>query len=830
MPSGGKAEALRELCGIRGSCTAGDTGGGPSLVGEHRRSHGGGAGGRALAVPRNTVGSLFLSPQPMRPQYHATMRLSSSAGLSVLLLTCCQATDAGLPPTEVSGLPWSAAPADRSAWRVRQAVERGEPDQALKQVHELLAREPDHVDGQRLRQDLMRTRGRRGLLLLEAREAVRERPQDGLAHYLLARVTDDPKAKLQGFRDAARLTRGEVWPWLGLSHTLRASDSQRALEIYRDLYAASSQHPLVGVAYASALRGAERWDEAALVYQAMRADRRVPGVGDLGLAQVALSRDDRATAWAALLEALRARPFDAGVKTLLNGWLETTATPDQGRQVLDVLRENGDRMRWFGRGSGARVLSGLLRQGGQLQAARALLERQLAERATPQLRRDYRRLLLALGDVDAFAAQLKAHIPLHVVDVEANQLRGRWLQLLRGPFYDGEAMADQGRTQRLLTSLRDCGLLVEVELLCEVARQRFPEQDKLWAERQDEVRRELAFEAGLRRLLYRGYQSRDTADLRVVLERVRDLSQRVLGTDVVGEPPRFSVPLVGEMLDPFEGDLAAHLARYNRHLVLGRRSDGTAEGLLVTRLSVLELPAQERLELPGRCYEVVGIDRNVKALGGVLGSDLAGVALLNHFLIDYDAVVDWANGLLNRRKIARRDDLALLDDAIPPSAGPDGIGLAPLDVSWRLTLASPTADEDLEPAVLAMIRDHERRHLVDSFHYMPIESNLLRGAGLLFEFGLSPSAIEAEMERRAELAALALSPHTELVLAHIVDFFGDPPLPSPHHRGFTELLEQMHAQLLELGVAPEQAVPSRWHELDMAKVREAAGRLLAELP
>src|SRR5690606_11204171 len=110
------------------------------------------------------------------------------------------------------------------------------------------------------------------------------------------------------------------------------------------------------------------------------------------------------------------------------------------------------------------------------------------------------------------------------------------------------------------------------------------------------------------------------------------------------------------------------------------------------------------------------------------------------------------------------------------------------------------------------------------------ESNLLRGAGLLFQFGLSPASIEAEMERRAELAALALSPHTELVLAHIVDFYGDPPLSSPHHRGFSELLQQVHEQLLRQGIAPAQAVPSQWHTLDMAQIREAASTLLAELP
>ena len=107
--------------------------------------------------------------------------------------------------------------------------------------------------------------------------------------------------------------------------------------------------------------------------------------------------------------------------------------------------------------------------------------------------------------------------------------------------------------------MRDVGLLSEVELLCEQAISRFPSSAELWIERQDEVRREMAFEAGLRRLLYQGYQSRDTANLASVVESIRELSQRVLGKDVVGSAPQFSVPLVGEMLDPFTGGLAQHL-------------------------------------------------------------------------------------------------------------------------------------------------------------------------------------------------------------------------------------------------------------------------------
>lgn len=751
------------------------------------------------------------------------MRLSLS--LLAVLLASCQTIDPGLPPARVTALPWGDAPADRLSWSARQAVERGEPEKALLQLDSILAEQPRHVDAHRLRQDLLRQRGRRGRLLIEASKRVHDRPNDGLAHYLLARITDEPRAKLEGFQKAAQLRPDAVWPWLGLAHTMRRVDPARSLEIYQRLYAASDQHPLVGVAYASALREGKRWDDAAQVYRAMRTDPLMPGVGELGLAQVALAGDDRPAAWAALLEALRLRAFDPGVQALVHGWLETSASPDQAQQVVDILREDGERLRAFGSGAGTAVLAGLLRKQGQPQAARALLERQLAKRPTPALRRMLRRLLLSLGEVDAFLAQVVEQIPLHVVDVEANQVRGRWLQLLRGPWHDGLALADPDRTADLLAALRNVGFLVEVELLCETALRHFPDRREQWLALQNEARRELAFEAGLRRLLYQGYETHDTENLAVVVERIRKLSRRVLGVDVVGEPPQFSVPMVGEMLDPFVGDLATHLAGYNRHLVLGRRSGGTAEGLLVTRLMVAELPAQPGQELLGRCYEVIGIDRDVQALGGMLGSDLAGVALLNHFLIDHDAVVDWALGLAERRDIANNDKLALLRDPVPA-----GVGMAPLDVSWRLALQSKVLDKDLNAAVLAMIRDHERRHLVDSFHYMPIESNLLRGAGLLFQFGLSPASIEAEMERRAELAALALSPHTELVLAHIVDFYRDPPLPSPHHKGFTELLEQLHANLLAQGVLPERAAPSRWHELDMALIRKAAGALLAELP
>ncbi|MCK5944865.1 MAG: hypothetical protein KAI24_22950, partial [Planctomycetes bacterium] len=145
------------------------------------------------------------------------MRFSSCAGLLAILLAACHAVDPGLPPAAVRGMPWGEGPADRLAWTARQAVERGQSKQALVTAETILLQQPHHVDAHRLRQDVMRQRGRRGRLLAEARKRVTERPDDGHAHYLLARISEDPERKLAGFRRAAELAPESVWPWLGLA-------------------------------------------------------------------------------------------------------------------------------------------------------------------------------------------------------------------------------------------------------------------------------------------------------------------------------------------------------------------------------------------------------------------------------------------------------------------------------------------------------------------------------------------------------------------------------------------------------------------------------------
>lgn len=747
------------------------------------------------------------------------MRMSWAGVLAVMLFSACAASP-DLPPDRVDGMPWGDSRLDEATMRARLLIDRGEPGEALVLLEQVLGELPEHVDARRLRQDVLRDRGRRGRLVAEAERAVTRAPDDAIEHYLRGRVVLDPAEKRRCFDLSVALAPGSVWPWLGLAHSLRDDDPQRAVRIYERLFQASRRHPLVGIALAATLREQRQFAGARRVYGWLRDDPRSAAVASLGLAQVAASEDHRAEAFEALLESLRQRPFDGGGKALALGLLEGGSTPDQIAALLDLLREDPERWREFARGDGGIVLSLLLQRSGRpLGALQALLSSR-SRPPTPTVRRLERRLLLANGDVAGFVQKLAEFVPRHVVDDERNQVRGRWLRLVTGPWCAAGWQPNEASAAELLAALRDAGLLVEAELLAECWHDRWPEHPEVRA-LADEVRRELAFEAGLRRLLYRGYQTDDTASLQVVVQRVRELSLRVFGRDVVGVPDTFQAPLVGEMLDPFTGGLAAHLARYNRHLVLGRRAGGVAEGLMVTRLAVQELPEAEGLHLQGRCLEVVGCDREIASLGGVLGGDLAGVALLNHFLIDHDAVRDWARTVLLRRQVAREDGGALLKDPLPASPGDD-----PLDVAWRLAVTAPVDDRDLDAAVLDMIRIHERQHLVDAFYYLPVEANLWRGLGLLFSFGFSPGAVEAEMERRAELAALALSPHTELVLAHVADFLAEPGGPAPHHTGFAWLARDVATALQRRGVAAAAAVPARWHELPMATVRQAARGLM----
>src|SRR5262249_48679499 len=150
---------------------------------------------------------------------------------------------------------------ERSVAAVRALQERGQGQAAVQQVELLVAQHPESVEAQRLRQDILRGRGRTALLRSEAAARVAAAPGDGIAHYLFGRVQLPGSDQRSAFRRAAELAPHELWPWLGFAYALRTDEVDEALAIYERLYDESARHPLVGVAYAQLLRNSGRLRE-----------------------------------------------------------------------------------------------------------------------------------------------------------------------------------------------------------------------------------------------------------------------------------------------------------------------------------------------------------------------------------------------------------------------------------------------------------------------------------------------------------------------------------------------------------------------------------------
>jgi hypothetical protein len=172
----------------------------------------------------------------------------------------------------------------------------------------------------------------------------------------------------------------------------------------------------------------------------------------------------------------------------------------------------------------------------------------------------------------------------------------------------------------------------------------------------------------------------------------------------------------------------------------------------------------------------------------------------------------------------REDGHALLDDPLPNEVDP----LDPVDVHWRLPELSSVEDTRVEHAVFDMICWHERAHLVDSFRFLPPEGNLWRVLGLLISHGFSSFSIESEMEGRAETAALAFSPHTRLVLAHIASFLNEESAESPHAVGFRRLAQRVNDALAEDPESADLARASRWHLVPPERMRQIARDLVRD--
>lgn len=752
---------------------------------------------------------------------HALLAVSL---ILALLLGCglggCEIPhELALPPS-FSAVPGTGKAAG-AVLEARQLVVRSQPTKALALLESILGEHPGHVDAERIRQDILRARGRFGLVLREAEDRLAGDPS-ARSMYLSGRVQSGAEEKQLAFKAAVDLEPEFFWGWFGLAFTLRIDSPRAAGEIYKYLYEKTGHEERTAIAYASNLLRAGESRKALEVYDKIRTSN--PGLGSLGVTQTQIRAGKKHRVWPELLEALRHRPFDSGVRASIAVLLSRGLPDDRIEQILDVLRQDPERLAEFERLHG-NLLAALFVRAGDSLAALAALQQSKPLQAPDRF--VFRTLLIDTGDVVGFLGDLRDASKPEFLQDTGNQVMARWRTLLDGPWMSSDdplarlesacaltealiavgylEFADHVATRTLL---RHHGTTDDAECLDRMQRA------------QAEVRKEIAFESGMRRILrgaVRSHRGEETQDLPEVFAQIRRMSLRVLGRDVVSEPKLFTLPFVGVLVDSLGPGLPAHLARYNKHLVMGQRNGGPVEAMILTRLSVRHVDPVEGLALPPRCTEVIGEHRQLEPLEQ---ADLAGIALLNHYVINMDEVRGWAARIAERRRIARADDSVVLRDALPMQAA----GLEPAGVEWRLALLSPVEDSELETAVLDVIRWHERGHMVDFLHYLPISLNLLRSIALVIRNGLDALQVTAEMEGRAQLTALAMSPYTKIALAHTAGFLSGEHRNSPHAIGFRTMVERLQNELHKHKVPNADA--SRWHLLDPAKLRENARRIL----
>ena len=211
----------------------------------------------------------------------------------------------------------------------------------------------------------------------------------------------------------------------------------------------------------------------------------------------------------------------------------------------------------------------------------------------------YRSLLISTGDVAGFLADLRSGLHEEFLADTGNQVMGRWRALVDGPWMRSpDPLGSLEHAVELTAALVGVGYLEFADriatrsLLIHAPRASGDDasvlSDRL-RQAQSDLRLEIAFESSMRRILNEAYRPPNKArqpSLDEVLEQLRQASLKILGRDVVGSPRKFTLPFVGVLVDSLGGGLPAHLARFNKHLVLGQRNGAGVEAMVLTRLSV----------------------------------------------------------------------------------------------------------------------------------------------------------------------------------------------------------------------------------------------------
>lgn len=436
------------------------------------------------------------------------------------------------------------------------------------------------------------------------------------------------------------------------------------------------------------------------------------------------------------------------------------------------------------------------------------LDLALAAGARPvPLEAQRRRLLAALGRWRELVEALEAAVPADYRQRPDNLLAARWQALRHALGAASAPGAPPPAIVALAQALVGLGALHEAQAVLRHA----PSPGAQALDRR--IEGQLALEQALRSEVEAGYRAGHTqpaggaaVPLAGVLERVAQAAAAHL---VPEEAARLAQPreglrevgLVGAWLDHrvhSSAPLVQHFRAYGRYLVVGQR-DGEPVEAIVFALATLVPQAPVEVRGVRMAHDLaLGYDRVLRSFVDAQGGGLAGACLPDGLWLDADAALEAQHEAL--APLRRDTGLVAAAEALPlPAAdGPQGrLALHdPAGVRLRLLAAHARGAPGERWASLATLHAHEEGHVLDLRRHLPLWQGLPATLGLLAREGFAFARFEAALERRAQLVALAASPHPYLVLAEMVER-----LPAeerdidPHSRGYVDGLARLVAHV-----------------------------------
>ncbi len=415
---------------------------------------------------------------------------------------------------------------------------------------------------------------------------------------------------------------------------------------------------------------------------------------------------------------------------------------------------------------------------GDLATASQEAEDALARGASPvALSRDLRRWRAARGDFAGAVRLLVDAVPPWVRTAPGSLVRDAWHEVESSVRSAPDRRAPDAARIALARSLVAVGALPEARsVLLGVAS---PTARSLDAHLGAHLAFEDALEAAIEKGFVKGHRKERAPALEQLLHVMTTLAEAHLPPDEARafEPPYVGlrrIPLLGSWLDHgarSASPIVRHFRRYGRFLVLGQRGDDPPEAIL---LSVAALTPAAEVHTRGGTYRqdvAFGYDRRLASWQDAKGDGLAGASLPDGVWIDVDAAREAEHDLRRALTLdpSRTRRVEHAETRLPPD-GPGGLlGLSsPQGVAERV-LARYVARRPTERwGSLGTLTAHELGHVVEIRRHLPILPRLPATLALLAREGFDPKQVEMELERRAQLAAVAESPDPDLALAEML--------------------------------------------------------------